>query len=62
MRQLNEEYSRILVSIFRCLGREQGISVYTGFAGWPTSSEIVHVKESSLWMRLNVKGVWVRVV
>ena len=58
MRRLNEEYLGIVVSIFGCAGREQGISVYTGFAGWPTSSKIVHVNELSLWMTLNVKGVW----
>ena len=27
------------------------------FAGLSTSSKIVHVKESSLWMRPNAKGV-----
>ena len=56
-RQLNEEYLAILVSIFGCAGREKGISMYTGLAGWPTSliSKIVHVKESCLWMRLNIK-------
>ena len=36
MRQLSEEYSGSLLNILGCAGREQGISVYTAFAGWPS--------------------------